>query len=76
MYDVAITRMGLTPTEALICEDNVRGIEAAIKSNAFVLEIGTINDTHYCNVVGPQLIESKAATATLKWCEIQFVVPS
>lgn len=52
MYDVAITRMGLTPKEALICEDNVRGIEAAIKSNAFVLEIGTINDVHYDNVRG------------------------
>jgi HAD superfamily hydrolase (TIGR01509 family) len=50
MYDSAIKRMGLSPDEVLICEDNVRGIEAAIKSKSFVLEIGTIGDVNCENV--------------------------
>lgn len=50
MYNTAISRMNLTPSEALICEDNVRGIESALKSNAFVLEVGTIADVNYKNI--------------------------
>ncbi|MES2677060.1 MAG: HAD-IA family hydrolase [Pseudomonadota bacterium] len=50
MYNTAISRMNLNPSEALICEDNVRGIESALKSNAFVLEVGTIVDVNYKNV--------------------------
>ena len=50
IYNKAIKKMNLDPKEVLICEDNVRGIEAAIKSNGYVLEIGTIEDTNYNNV--------------------------
>lgn len=50
MYNKAIERMGLSPAEVLICEDNVRGIDAALKSDAFVLEIGTIKDVNHSNI--------------------------
>lgn len=50
IYDVAISKLKLSPSEVLICEDNVRGIESALKSKAFVLEIGTIADVNHKNV--------------------------
>lgn len=50
IYNKAINQMGLTPDDVLICEDNVRGIESALKSGSFVLEIGTIFDVNYNNV--------------------------
>lgn len=50
MYINAMKKFGISPQEALICEDNVRGIEAALKSQAFVLEIGTTTDVTYENI--------------------------
>jgi HAD superfamily hydrolase (TIGR01509 family) len=50
IYNLAINKMGLEKKEVLICEDNVRGIESALKSGAFVLEVGTIADVIYKNI--------------------------
>lgn len=50
MYNMAISKMGLKSTEVLICEDNIRGITAGLHSGAFVLEIGTIEDTNKSNI--------------------------
>lgn len=50
MYIKAIKDLGLTPTEVLICEDNIRGITAAMHSGAYVLEIGTVEDTNKENI--------------------------
>ncbi len=52
MYLKAMTKLKNVdrPTEVLICEDNVRGIHAARHSGAYVLEIGTVDDTNKENV--------------------------
>lgn len=50
MYNKAIEKMCLKSTEVLICEDNIRGITAALHSGSFVLEIGMIEDTNKDNI--------------------------
>ena len=50
MYLKAMNQMGLKSTEVLICEDNIRGITAALHSGAYVLEIGTVEDTNKENI--------------------------
>jgi HAD superfamily hydrolase (TIGR01509 family) len=50
MYLKAIGRLGLKPTEVIICEDNITGITAALHSGGYVLEIGTVNDTNIENL--------------------------
>ena len=47
IYSLAISRLGLKPSECLIVEDNPRGIEAAKGSGAFVLEVGSVEDVTY-----------------------------
>lgn len=51
MYLLAIRKLGLQSNNVLICEDNIRGIQAAKESGAYVLEIGTINDVTYENII-------------------------
>lgn len=50
MYNSAITRLGLTPKECLILEDNENGIKAALASNAHLLKIQTVYDVNYDNI--------------------------
>jgi HAD superfamily hydrolase (TIGR01509 family) len=77
MYLEAIRRMGLKPNEVLICEDNIRGITAALHSGAYVLEIGTVEDTNKENIsqaikniknneLTEQLIRPNVRTANIK----------
>lgn len=47
IYEMAINRLGLEAQECLIVEDNIRGIEAANRSGAFVLEVGSVEDVTY-----------------------------
>lgn len=78
IYDNAISRMKLSAKEVLICEDNIRGIESALNSGAFVLEIGAIADVSYKNIKNaidkvdnsnsdelPQMIRNTVRTARL-----------
>ena len=51
IYNLAISRLGLKASECLIVEDNVRGIEAAKRSGAFVLEVGSVDDVTYEAIV-------------------------
>jgi HAD superfamily hydrolase (TIGR01509 family) len=51
MYNNAIGRLGLKPTDVLICEDNIIGITAALHSGGYVLEIGTVDDTNKENIL-------------------------
>lgn len=50
MYNTAISRLKMTPSEVLICEDNENGIKAAIASGGNLLKIGTVYDVNYCNI--------------------------
>jgi len=50
MYNLAIEKLGLTPTECVIVEDNENGIRAARASGAHVLEVATVYDVNYQNI--------------------------
>lgn len=50
IYIHAIQKLKLNPSEVLICEDNIRGIEAALGSGAYVLEVSTIDCINYENI--------------------------
>jgi beta-phosphoglucomutase len=50
MYTLAIGRLGLSPSECLIVEDNDNGIRAAHASGAHVLEVKGVDDVSYAAV--------------------------
>lgn len=50
MYNLAISKLGLTPAECVIVEDNENGIRAAKASGANVLEVATVYDVNYLNI--------------------------
>ena len=50
MYTLAISKLGLRPSECLIVEDNENGIKAAKASGAHVLEVETVYDVNYQNI--------------------------
>ncbi|MCK5097590.1 MAG: HAD family phosphatase, partial [Desulfobacteraceae bacterium] len=52
MYNTAIKRLNLRPEECMIIEDNEKGIQAARASKAFVMEVDTVNDVNYQNIMG------------------------
>lgn len=51
IYTKAIERMGLTPQECLVVEDNPNGIKAAQDSGAHVLIVNATTDVNYANIV-------------------------
>lgn len=50
IYNNAMTRLGLKPTECLILEDNENGIKSAVASGAHLLKISTVADVNYENI--------------------------
>lgn len=46
IYNTAIARLGLTPEECLIVEDNENGVKAARASGAHVMVVRDVNDVH------------------------------
>jgi len=50
MYITAINKMGLTPKECLIVEDNPNGLKAAHASGAHVLKIDQIEEVNFYNI--------------------------
>ena len=51
MYTVAIERLGLSPQEVMVVEDNHNGIQAAIAAGAHVMKVETVYDVNYENLV-------------------------
>lgn len=47
IYLKAIEKLGLTPDECMICEDNQNGIKAALASGAHLFKVDTVNDVNY-----------------------------
>lgn len=52
MYFKAMEFFKLTPEECLVVEDNENGIAAARASGAHVLEVETIHDVNFRNIIG------------------------
>lgn len=50
IYTTAINRLGLSPHECLVVEDNPNGIQAAKSAGAFVMEVSTVYDVNYENI--------------------------
>lgn len=50
IYATAIQRLGLTPDEVLVLEDNRNGIQAATAAGANVMKIETVYDVNYENI--------------------------
>ncbi len=50
IYVNAIKKLGLTPSECLIVEDNENGIKAAMASHAHVLVVKDVSDVTYNNI--------------------------
>ena len=51
MYQLAIKKFGLTPSECIVVEDNPNGIQAGKASGASVLEVSTVYDVNYENIM-------------------------
>lgn len=51
MYSTTINRFGLEPEECIVVEDNSNGIQAGKASGAYVLEVATVYDTTYDNIM-------------------------
>ena len=51
IYITAISKLGLTPEECLIVEDNENGIRAAKASRANVLVIKSVEDVNFTNIM-------------------------
>jgi HAD superfamily hydrolase (TIGR01509 family) len=50
IYNTAISRLGLTPNECLIVEDNKNGIAAAVASGGHVMRVQNVHDVTYDNI--------------------------
>jgi HAD superfamily hydrolase (TIGR01509 family) len=50
IYKTLMERANLKPNEVLILEDSEIGLEAAYKSNAYVLEIKSVSDVNYTSI--------------------------
>ena len=51
MYTTAIKRLGLSPREVMVVEDNHNGIQAAMAAGAHVMKVETVYDVNYENIV-------------------------
>ena len=51
MYLTAMQRFGLRPEECIVVEDNPKGIQAGRASGASVLEVATVYDVNYENIM-------------------------
>lgn len=51
MYETAIRKFELEPLECLVVEDNPNGIQAGRASGASVLEVATVYDVNYENIM-------------------------
>lgn len=51
IYIKAIEKLGLSPKECLIIEDNENGIKAAKASGAWLMEVDEIDEVNYQNII-------------------------
>ena len=71
MYALAMSRLGVTPGEALILEDNDHGIAAARASGAHVMVVGTPDDVRYA-AIRREIVETQKVVAS-KMSKVQQV---
>jgi beta-phosphoglucomutase len=52
IYNLAMTRLGLTPQECLVVEDNDHGVRAALASGASLYRVRDVHEVNYENLIG------------------------
>lgn len=63
IYATAICRLGLRPNEVMVVEDNHNGIQAATAAGANVMQVGTVYDVNYENIIEHiRIFEEKGVT--------------
>ena len=50
IYQTAVSRLGLSPRECMVVEDNHNGIQAARSAGTHVMEVSTVYDVNYANI--------------------------
>lgn len=50
IYQTAVKRLGLSPRECMVVEDNHNGIQAAKAAGTHVMEVNTVYDVNYSNI--------------------------
>lgn len=50
IYNIAINRLGLSPEECMVVEDNKNGIQAGKSAGAHVMEVNTVYDVNLENI--------------------------
>lgn len=50
IYQTAVKRLGLSPRECMVVEDNHNGIQAAKAAGTHVMEVSTVYDVNYSNI--------------------------
>jgi HAD superfamily hydrolase (TIGR01509 family) len=62
IYTKAIQKMGLSPQECLVVEDNEKGIQAAKASGAWLMEVDEVEEVNYQNIMSHIMrIEGRAS---------------
>lgn len=51
IYTKAIEGLGMKPEDCMVIEDNINGIKAGQAAGAFVMQVETVNDVTYDNIV-------------------------
>jgi beta-phosphoglucomutase len=51
IYTKAIQKMGLSPQQCLVVEDNEKGIQAAKASGAWLMEVDEVEEVNYQNIM-------------------------
>lgn len=51
IYNKAIQKLGLSPHECLVVEDNEKGIQAAKASGAWLMEVDEVEEVNYQNIM-------------------------
>jgi beta-phosphoglucomutase len=51
IYTKVIQRLSLSPQECLVVEDNEKGILAAKASGAWLMEVASVEDVNYQNIM-------------------------
>ncbi len=51
MYITAMNKLGMSPSECIVVEDNPNGVKAGLDSGATVLKVASVYDVNYDNIL-------------------------
>jgi beta-phosphoglucomutase len=72
IYQLAANRLGLTPEECLVVEDNENGVKAAVAANAHLLVVGDVAEVNLDNITK----RIKQIKGVVNWSTSSFSRPA